>query len=210
MNRCITLAGLLLLVALSPSAKADEPAQLSDAQKAKIALIRAEIQAQIKQLEELERKLIIAVSDEKLQPQRAPLGEAVVPMAGSGLVGNAKVAGRDSDILFHYEHGKVFNPEPLRSRIDGDFVLTLRGQLQVPRDMVVKVSHAGGGVSHDVNTLFVDDRKISSVGDDRSKHAVDELKLKKGPHAVCWELTGGTFQHNLEPVRNLVSASRNW
>jgi len=52
-------------------------------------------------------------------------------------------------------------------------------------------------VSHDVNTLFVDDRKISHVGDDRSKHAVDELKLEKGPHAVRWELTGGTFQHNL-------------
>ena len=100
---------------------------------------------------------------EKLQPQRARAVKAVVSKAGSGLIGSAKVAGRDSDILFQYVHGKVFNPEPVRSRIDGDFVLTLRGRLQVPRDMVVKAWHAGGGVSHDVNTLFVDDRKISSA-----------------------------------------------
>ncbi len=47
MNRCITIAGLLLLAPLSAAARADEQAELSDAQKAKIALIRAEIRAQI-------------------------------------------------------------------------------------------------------------------------------------------------------------------
>ena len=34
-------------------------------------------------------------------------------------------------------------------------------------------------MSNDVNTLFVDDQMISSVGDDRSKHAFDEVKLEK-------------------------------
>lgn len=195
MRRCIAFVGFLLLVTMRPTAQAGEPVPLSNAREAKISLIRTEIRAQIKQLEELERKLVAAVTDE--MPEDAAKDNAAVPMAGSGLIGRAKVAGRDSDILFHYSHGKVLNPEPVRSRIDGDFVLTLSGQLEVPRDMIVKVWHAGGGVSHDVNTLFVNDRKISSVGDDRDKHAIDELKLKKGSHIVRWELTGGTFRNNL-------------
>ena len=131
------------------------------------------------------------LAEEKDEPK------VMVPMAGSGLVGQAKVGGRDCGIMFHYTHGMIFNPEPVRSRIDGDFVLTLTGSLEVPEDLVVKVFHAGGGVSHDVNTLFVDGEAVSSVGDDRSKHAVDELELTAGVHTVRWQMTGGTFRNNL-------------
>lgn len=197
-------AAVAVWVALSSVTPADEvPADLSPQQQAKIRLIRAEIRAQIKSLEQLERKLIAGVLAEKERPapaRPAPAAAprpAVIPMAGTGMIGRAVVEGRDSGFVFQYEHGKVFNPEPLRERIEGNFVLTLRGQVEVPRDMVVEAWHAGGGVNGDVNTLFIDGRKISSVGDDREKHSIDKLDLKKGTHAVRWDLVGGTFRNNL-------------
>lgn len=199
MRFAIAVVGLTFLVVVPKIAWTDEqPAKLSAEQQAKIKLIRDEIRAQIRQLEGLERKLIAAVIDEKREPARvAPRAPAALPMAGAGLIGRAVAEGRDSGFVFQYEHGKVFNPEAVRSRIKGDFVLSLRGQLELSRDMVIEAWHAGGGVSHDVNTLFIDDRKISSVGDDRSKHSIEKLDLKKGVHTIRWELTGGTFRNNL-------------
>ncbi len=125
-----------------------------------------------------------------------------VPQSGAGLVGEAKVGGKASGIMFHYTHGKVFNPKPLRSRIDGDFVLELSGKLVVPNDMMVNVWHAGGGVNGDVNTLFIGDRQISSVGDDRKKHFADVIKFKAGKHAIRWRLVGGTFRNNFLKFNN--------
>jgi len=199
MRNAIAVVGLTFLVAVPQAAWTDEqPVKLSAEQQAKIKVIRDEIRAQIKQLEALERKRIAAVIDEKKKPAGvAPRAPAALPMAGAGLIGRAVAEGRDSGFVFQYEHGKVFNPDPVRSRIEGNFVLALRGQLELSRDMVIEARHAGGGVSHDVNTLFVDDRKISSVGDDRSKHSIEKLDLKKGVHTIRWELTGGTFRNNL-------------
>lgn len=202
MNCRIVSIGWLTTLLVCATLVADQP--LTKDQETRIATIRAEIRAKIKRLEELETKLIDAVRAEKAAddkpkapPKPRPMEKAAIPMAGSGLIGHAVVGGRDSHILFHYQHGKIFNPEPLRKRISGDFVLQVKGELDVPRDMVVKAWHAGGGVNGDVNTLFVGGRKISSVGDDRSKQAISDLKLKKGAHEVVWELKGGTFRNNL-------------
>lgn len=89
---------------------------------------------------------------------------------------------------------------------DNHFVVRLEGTLQVPRDMVVKVYQAGGGVSHDVNTLSVNYQKLGSVGDDLEKQATYEVPLAKGYHHVRWELSGGTFRSNLlafiDPANN--------
>lgn len=105
----------------------------------------------------------------------------------------------DPHFLFHYHQGLVFSREelPLDVIADNRFVVRLEGTLQVPRDMVVRVYQAGGGVSHDVNTLFVNYQKLGSVGDDQNKQATYEVPLAKGYHHVRWELTGGTFRSNL-------------
>lgn len=63
--------------------------------------------------------------------------------------------------------------------------------------MTVKVWQAGGGVSHDVNWLYVDRTEIGSTGDDRGKSYIYELPQLKGLHRIQWRLTGGTFRTNI-------------
>jgi hypothetical protein len=75
--------------------------------------------------------------------------------------------------------------------------ITLLGQVEVPREMTVKVSQAAGGVNGDHGTLFIGDRQLGQVGDDTAKAEVYILTLPAGVHPVRWVLTGGTFQNNL-------------
>lgn len=69
--------------------------------------------------------------------------------------------------------------------------------MDAPRDMVAEVWHGGGGVSHDVNWLYIDATELGSVGDNRGKSAIYKVPLLKGRHKVRWVLTGGTFRTNL-------------
>ncbi len=196
-NHMEMIVGLSFCVALLGASSAVGQVKTSEAKNKKIALIRAEINAQIKQLRELERRLIDAVKDNQTDRQQMPAEQSVEFKSGSGLVGRVYAKGRETTVVFKYVHGKVFKPQPLRQRVDGDFVLELRGKLTVPRDMKIEIWHAGGGVNHDVNTLMVGQQQINSVGDNRVKHRIDQVLLKTGVHPVVWRLTGGTFQHNL-------------
>lgn len=123
----------------------------------------------------------------------------VADLRESGLIGRVVVDGEDGGTMFHYPNGRFFVHEDIPPQIHDSnrFVVTLEGYLVVPQDMTVKVWHGGGGVSHDVNWLYLDDKKISVVGDDHSKHFVAEIPMLKGLHQVRWKLTGGTFQTNL-------------
>ena len=68
-----------------------------------------------------------------------------------------------------------------------------------------KIWYGGGGVSHDVNWLYVDDRLPGSVGDDRDKSAIYEVALLKGRHKIRWEFQGGAFRTNILAVNDPVS-----
>lgn len=130
-------------------------------------------------------------------------GEKVPPLifdAGDfGLIGRATVDGRDGGTIFHYPNGRFFAHDDIPPQIHDSrsFTVKLEGYLVVPQDMFVKVWHGGGGVSHDVNWLYIDGREISVVGDDHSKHFVAEIPMLKGVHQIRWELTGGTFRTNI-------------
>lgn len=126
---------------------------------------------------------------------RMMIHEDIGEQAGSG----TRTRSVDPHYLFHYQQGLVFSREqlPLDLIADNRFVVRLEGTLQVPRDMVVRIYQAGGGVSHDVSTLFVNYQKLGSVGDDREKQSTYEIPLAKGFHHVRWELSGGTFRSNL-------------
>ena len=105
----------------------------------------------------------------------------------------------DPGYMFQYSQGQFFHRDVLPLDLIGEhhFAVNLNGQLVVPRDMVVKIWHAGGGVSHDECGLYVDGRLLGVVGDDRDKHHIYEVPLLKGRHQIRWELSGGTFRTNI-------------
>jgi len=142
--------------------------------------------------------------------------EGTIPTAKSihtGLIGRMSIRtlisngpGKSSTIkhvdpgyVFQYSPGQFFHRDilPLKQIRDRNFVVNLTGQLDVPRDIVVKIWHAGGGVSHDECGLYLDGALIGVVGDDRDKHNIYEVPLLKGRHDVRWELSGGTFRTNV-------------
>lgn len=110
----------------------------------------------------------------------------------------------DPGYIFQYVPGQFFHRDvlPLDLIEDHRFVVTLNGQLVVPHDMVAKIWHAGGGVSHDQCRLYVDDRLLGVVGDNTDKHNIYEVPLLKGRHDIRWELTGGTFRTNMLVVQD--------
>jgi hypothetical protein len=130
--------------------------------------------------------------------------KAVPP--GPGLIGRTLRDGKDVGIYFRYEHGKVFRHELVEqkfiAKLDEQLPprgveVVLQGRLLVPRRMTVRIRHAGGSVSHGVQTLSVDGKELGSVGDDRVKSRVHKLTLDAGAHPVKWVLTGGRFGNNL-------------
>jgi hypothetical protein len=183
--------------------KAEQPRQVS------IAELQAEIKLLDQRLARIEKLLLdrtepaVLESDQqvpllKISPQPAQ-AEAELIQPDSGLVGRVVIEGQDQGIVFHYHQGRVFSRSDLPMQLlEGEkFKITMHGQLQLAERTKVKIWMAGGGVSHDVNWLYVDDREIGAVGDDRSKQLTKELDLDKGMHTVQWTLTGGTFRSNI-------------
>jgi hypothetical protein len=139
-------------------------------------------------------------------------GKGVQP--GPGLIGRTSAQGKDVGLVFRYEHGKVFRHELVErafaEKLDKKVphqgvVVVLRGRLHVPRKMTVQVRHAGGSVSHGVQTLVVNNKLLGTVGDDTQKSRIYRLQLKAGTYPVKWVLTGGRFGNNLLRFENLTT-----
>lgn len=127
------------------------------------------------------------------------LQAAARPPLEDGLTGRATGDGKDTGVIFRYANGRFFHRNQVPAEVlDHDrFQITLEGFVDVPRDMTVKVWLAGGGVSHDVNWLYVNGKEVGSTGDDRGKNYTYDVPLLKGRHKVRWLLTGGTFTNNI-------------
>ena len=119
------------------------------------------------------------------------------------LIGTATVKGRDQKIVIHYRHGCVLSRNDIPMTLkEGDFKITLHGKLKLAEKTKIKIMMAGGGVNHDVNWLYINDREIGSTGDDRSKHLVKEMELDVGTHNIRWLLTAGTFRSNILLIKD--------
>ena len=150
-----------------------------------------------KRVEHWLRNVYLSDSVEKMRRYRESLGPA--GNEESGLSGRATVDGEDAGTVFYYTHGRFFPRSvlPVSFHDSNRFTITLEGFVKVPRDMTVKVWLAGGGVSGDVNWLYIDGAEIGSTGDDRGKNYTYEVPLLEGLHHVRWKLTGGTFRTNI-------------
>ena len=205
MRMLLWFAVVFALSSPGPWVRAEEPGRCgTDPARQAVTRYLEETEAidkQAAQAKALARaKLLEALSPRPEQPEQQ--ARETTP----GLIGAATVEGEPSGIAFHYEHGKLFPRELIWERfhkpIDGgihfpNVTITLLGQVEVPREMTVKVSHAAGGVNGDHGTLFVGERQLGQVGDDTAKAEVYVLTLPAGIHPVRWMLTGGTFQNNL-------------
>ncbi len=168
---------------------------------------RADLIAELEQLKVRVARIesLLAIDAEKSREQEHP--KSVDPEESDkrydkgnfGMVGTAKARNTDKDIVFHYQHGRVFaNADVPKTLLDGgDFAITMRGQFELDKKTKVKVFMAGGGVNHDVNWIYINERELGSTGDNRSKHLVEDLELTKGTHDVRWLLTAGTFRSNI-------------
>jgi serine/threonine protein kinase len=116
-----------------------------------------------------------------------------------GLVGRAKLNGKDPGFIFHYPHGRFFANKhiPVSFHDSRGFEVSLEGYVVVPKDMIVRVWQVGGGVSHDQNWLYIDDKQMGVTGDNHEKELKLDLPMTKGLHRVRWLLTGGTFRTNI-------------
>jgi hypothetical protein len=125
---------------------------------------------------------------------------------GPGLIGRTLLEGKDLGIVFRYEHGKVFRHELVErkyaEKLDKGLPhrgleIVLQGRLHVPKEMTVHARHAGGSVSHGVQSLWINGLEIGSVGDNTVKSQIYKLTLEAGTHRVKWILRGGRFGNNL-------------
>jgi hypothetical protein len=142
-------------------------------------------------------------ADEKQQSELSDTGligrVSIRTVISNGPGKSSTIKQIDPGYIFQYTQGQFFHRDVLPLDVIGEhhFAVNLNGQLLVPRDMVVKIWHAGGGVSHDECGLYVDGRLLGVVGDNRDKHNIYEVPLLKGRHDVRWELSGGTFRTNV-------------
>lgn len=92
---------------------------------------------------------------------------------GPGLLGRTFLEGKEVGFFFRYEHGKVFRHELVERKFiqkrdeklpPKGVEVVLQGRLLVPRKMSATARHAGGSVSHGVQTIFVDGKELGSVG----------------------------------------------
>lgn len=196
------IAGLWWTIAEAPEASGDSAATI----KLHASMLYASARKSLS--DPLEK----AVAEKRAQQAEAalrPRGQAVPDdrigkaPRGPGLIGRVTVGGQETGIAFHYLNGTVFRHDVVRQTlfmqgfgITG-MMITLEGTLRVPADLDVFLWHMGGTPSGGVSWLYIDDREIGSVGDDREKNVLYRVNLPRGDHRLKWVLRGGDLGNNL-------------
>jgi len=101
----------------------------------------------------------------------------------------------DAGIFFTYHPGYKLTRDEIqglqtmlgRNNSRVEFV----GTLNLNADAEISVHHLGGSSNRGVHYLFIDDKEVHSVGDDRTKDDTFKVPLRRGDHLVRWILTGG-------------------
>jgi hypothetical protein len=148
--------------------------------------------------------------DAQTQQARRPDGENAPHM---GLVGMAVVCEERTNVVIRYESGKVLAPSllegpvvPPRQITDG-LRITLRGELRLPKELTVRVRHAGGSSTRGIATLSIDSQVIETLGDDRKKVSEQVLELAGGVHSIQWQIEGGDVGHCLLEFADAATGS---
>jgi hypothetical protein len=117
--------------------------------------------------------------------------------AAEGLIGRCLVDNADSGLLLSYQQGQYIHNEAFRELLGRQGVagarlrIELHGLLSVPEHTTLSITHIGGTSLSGVLRLYINERELGSVGDDRPKSTVHTLAVPKGLYAVRWSITGG-------------------
>ena len=143
---------------------------------------------------------------------RYPLQQDAVT-GRAGLVGMAVVREERTNVVVRYANGKVLAPSLLEGAVlppgtitDG-LQITLRGAFHLPKELTVRVRHAGGSSTGGYATLSVDGQVIETLGDDRKKVSEQLLELAGGKHSVQWQIEGGDIGHCLLEFADAATCS---
>ena len=142
-----------------------------------------------KQIEELDRQ---ALRDANAAGRRVAGARAAAGMIGRCLVDNV-----DAGLILTYQPGQFVHDDSVRTVlgkqgiVGGAVRIELHGVLEIPRSMELAITHIGGSSNSGVARLYLNNRELGAVGDNRSKSTVYTLALPKGLYAVRWLLSGG-------------------
>lgn len=131
-----------------------------------------------------------------------------------GLIGLATIDDQTANVGFRYMNGMVLSP-PLLEHADlpignhpDRIQLDFRGELRLPKELAVRVRHAGGSSTQGYATLSIDGKEIETLGDDRKKNSEQVMNLAPGTHAVAWRIEGGDIGHCLLEFADAADGSR--
>jgi hypothetical protein len=149
-------------------------------------------------LEQVRVEKQIAELDRRAQRAGQAAGHRVAgARAAEGMIGRCLVDNVDARLILGYRPGQFLHDETVRTALGkqgiagGSIQLELHGVLEVPRDMELTITHIGGSSNSGVLRLYLNDRELGAVGDNRTKSTVYTLALPKGLYAVRWLLSGG-------------------
>jgi hypothetical protein len=174
--------------------KDDRPAVLARARE-----LLTQAQAGLDGLEKVRvEKLVAEIPAATAGARRPSKQRSPKAQAGSGLIGRVFVRNRDVGILVTYQPGYRISDEDVAGLAaaagvnPGDpWQIDFVGVLSLGGDCQLEARHIGGSSNGGVHSLFIDNQRISEVGDDRSKNDTSRRNFKAGAHAIRWVLTGG-------------------
>jgi hypothetical protein len=119
-------------------------------------------------------------------------------LANVGMLGRVEVSGRDVGLVLRYQAGTLVSDELIRSVLSKNRIPSTSsvqaefyGVIRIPKNMNLTINHQGGSSSGGVITLYIDGKRVSTVGDDTTKSTSLEVPLRTGYHTVRWVLSGG-------------------
>lgn len=125
------------------------------------------------------------------------------PDPSAGLIGLASIDRHSTNVAFRYHNGKVLAPSlleqvdlPAGPHVDG-IQIEFYGELRLPKELTVRVRHAGGSSTRGYATLSLDGKVIETLGDDRKKASEQVFELSGGAHLIRWQIEGGDIGHCL-------------
>ncbi len=148
----------------------------------------------------------IEITADRLVPVNVPGTMGPRPSTGAlregelaGLMGRARVSGKDAGLVLRYQPGRVFPQQTFDDLLAKQGIpsrnvqIELGGVLRLDKTTSVVATHKGGSGDRGVLRLYLNGRELGVVGDDHTKDTTYQVELPSGLHAIRWLLTGGAI-----------------
>ena len=110
--------------------------------------------------------------------------------------------GNDIGVVLRYQPGRILRQQTFEDLLlkqgisSRDVQIELGGALRIAKATSVSIKHQGGSSNRGVLRLYLNDRELGAVGDNRTKSTTYQVELPAGTHVIRWTLTGGEIGRN--------------